>query len=877
MENNFKKPNTFIFDSYRINEANNTVSFLYSFDNSLNFTETITFSGHNNWQGANRALIEKIVFNLHLALGISYYKAYCPKKILIKSGALSKSEADFWNKLYTKGLGEFFYQNKLDWRGLINFPYQKNKISKSIKAELKDRALLPWGGGKDSAVAAELLKELGHNFTLISLRDSNIQKEAAKQTGHLRIINDRLMDSKLSELNKQGAYNGHVPISSIYSWTTILSAVLNNYRHIIFSNEASANFGNVKYLGAEINHQYSKSLEFENDLRNYLNNFISPDINYFSLLRQFSELKISQMFSHHEKYFPVFSSCNRNFSLNNKTATRWCGQCAKCAFSFSQLSAFIDRPKLIDIFGQNLFTKKELLPIFQELWGEKRFKPFDCVGTPSEVKAALLLAATKKEWRQDFIVKYFQKDIVSRIKDKGRLVSEALKNKSEHNIPENFRRTLILGYGLEGKFTHAYLRKKYPSFKFGLADLKNIAVKDKNLELFSGSNYLESIKKYEVIIKSPGISNLLPEIIAAQNSGREITSITNLFLSNYGEQTIGVTGTKGKSTTASLIFQILKAAHKKVYLVGNIGHDPLKYLLEKKDEQKIFVYELSSYQLAIANQGPHVSVFINIFPDHLPYHDGFSNYFKAKSNITNFQTSNDVFIFNPEYPTLKSLAQKTKAETINYLNQCSVKNNCIFYHSEKIISLDAIKLLGAHNIKNIMAAICAAKLYKVSNSIIKKALTNFSNLEHRLEFAGHYKNISFYDDAISTTPESTLAAIEVFKEKIDTIILGGEDRGYKFTALANRLAELKIANIVLFPNSGQRIIKEIAMSYAKRKVVPPKILETKNMVDAVKFAYKNTAPHKICLLSTASPSYSLFKDFKEKGNLFQAEIKKYGQ
>ena len=345
-------------------------------------------------------------------MGISYYKAYCPKKILIKSGSLSKLEADFWNKLYTKGLGEFFYKNKLDWRGLINFPYQKNIISKPVSAKLKNRALLPWGGGKDSAVAAELLKELGHDFTLINLRDSQIQKETAKQADRSRIINDRLMDPKLNELNKQGAYNGHVPISSIYSWTTILSAILNNYRHIIFANEASANFGNVKYLGTEINHQYSKSLEFENDFRNYLNNFISPEINYFSLLRQFSELKISKMISSHEKYFPVFSSCNRNFSLNSEARARWCGQCAKCAFSFSQLSAFIDRPKLINIFGQNLFAKKELLPIFQELWGEKRFKPFDCVGTPTEVKAALVLAANKKEWRQDFIVKYFQKNIL---------------------------------------------------------------------------------------------------------------------------------------------------------------------------------------------------------------------------------------------------------------------------------------------------------------------------------------------------------------------------------------------------------------------------------------------------------------------------------
>jgi len=872
-----KKPKKFIFESYSINKKANAFIFSYSFDNGLKFTETISLGGGKiNWKKINWLLVKKIAFNLHLVLGIGYYKAYCPKKIIIKSGVLSRPEAAFWNKLYTKGLGEFFYRNRIDYRNLINFPY-KDINSKPINLKSNERVLLPWGGGKDSCVSAELLKELGHDFTLITLRDSDIQRETAKITKHPRIINDRKIDPALIELNKQGVYNGHVPISAIYFWTTVLTAALYDYRQIVYSNEASANFGNVNYLGSEINHQYSKSLEFENDFRAYLKNFITPDINHFSLLRQFSDLKISQMFSHYDKYFPVFSSCNRNFSITKKAQTHWCGQCPKCLFTFSQLAAYIDRSKLIRIFGQNLLNQKELLPLFQELWGEKRFKPFDCVGTPNEVKASLFLAGAKKDWQKDAIIDYFQKNIAAKIKDPGKLISTALKNKSEHNIPADFRSTLILGYGKEGEFVYNYLRRKYPHFKISIADRNPLTLRDKNLNIFSGKNYLEAIKRHEVIIKSPGISDQTPEIIAAQNAGREITSITNIFLALYGRQTIGVTGTKGKSTTASLIYQILKAAGKKVFLIGNIGFDPLEHLLSPFDKQKIFVYELSSYQLSTAKYSPHISLFINIFPDHLPYHNGFNNYFKAKSNIANFQDKNDYFIFNGNYPAISKLRQKTQAQKIDYLKECSLQAGAIYYRREKIIARSEIRLLGDHNVKNIMAAICAAKLYKISKAAIKKALRKFTNLEHRLEFVGTYKKISFYDDAISTTPESTLAALEVFKEKIDTIILGGEDRGYKFAALAKRLAELKAANIILFPNSGKRIASALKVAYQEAGTKSPAMFSTTSMDEAVKFAYQNTKSGRICLLSTASPSYSLFKDFKEKGNLFQKAVKKYSK
>ena len=444
----------FIFEKYRLDRQKNTIYFFYSFNNGLNFTETLNLGSQKiSWSKINPKLLDRLLFNLHLVFGLGYYKAYAPHQIIIKSGILSKDEAAFWNKLYTKGLGEFFYKNKIDFRGLINFPYQARKTEPG-RINLSERSLLPWGGGKDSAVSAEILKSLGHDFTLISLRDSEVQKKTAAASGlkNKRLIINRTIDPRLIELNKNGVYNGHIPISAIYAWVTVLAAVVYDYRQIIYSNEHSANFGNVNYLGQEINHQYSKSLEFENDFRSYLKNFLTPDISYFSLLRAYSELKITKLFSRYPHYFSSFSSCNRNFSITKPANERWCGHCPKCAFVFSQLAAFLDRPTLIKIFNRDLLADPSLLPLYQELWGERKFKPFDCVGTPTEVKAALLLASQKKSWAADYIVKKFLKNVKPKIKNPGALINEALKNQAAPNIPLNFQKILMSTQIIHGAY-----------------------------------------------------------------------------------------------------------------------------------------------------------------------------------------------------------------------------------------------------------------------------------------------------------------------------------------------------------------------------------------------------------------------------------------
>ncbi|MFA6171392.1 MAG: hypothetical protein WCW77_02725 [Patescibacteria group bacterium] len=429
-----KSIDTFAFEKFELDKFRNEIRFFYRLGEKTNFVETLKLKNKAAWDKINKAALNEALFGLHLAMGVSYWKAYCPKKIIIKSGALSKAQADYWNKLYTIGLGEFYYKNKIDFRKLVKFPFADKKTL-PVKIGIKNSFLVPVGGGKDSIVSAELLNSGHFNFSLFSLGDSKIQKEVSRIIGKKRILFERTLDKKL--LGLKGAYNGHIPISSIYSFSALLAGILYGYKYIIFSNEQSANFGNVKYLGKNINHQYSKSFEAEKDFNNYVQKFITPDITTFSLLRPFSELKISEIFSRHKKYFPYFSSCNNNFKIKGKSKKRWCGKCPKCAFVFSQLSAFLSKKELLGIFEKNLYDDRKLLGLYLELLGKKDIKPFDCVGTPEEVTAGMELALKKGELNNSFILKQYSNKITPGIKNKRGLINAALKIHAI-NLPGGF-------------------------------------------------------------------------------------------------------------------------------------------------------------------------------------------------------------------------------------------------------------------------------------------------------------------------------------------------------------------------------------------------------------------------------------------------------
>ena len=308
---------SFVFKGYKANISSGRAEFNYEINGGkkeLSFTEKIYFSPVVS--SIPPILLKAILNNLMLILGISYWKIYCPKEIVIENNFLTKNQAEFWNTVYTKGLGEFFYKNDIDFRGLIQFPSARQNSEKAISFPRKDRTFLGLGGGKDSIVAAEILKKQNKDFDLFTVGTSEIQEGVANLIGKKPILIKRELDSKLFELNKEkGVYNGHIPISIIYAFLGLLASVLYDYSSVVVGNEKSANYGNVIYLGEIINHQWSKSEEFEKLFNEYVGKYITESVSYFSLLRNMSELEVMKEFVKYPKYFKAFSSCNRNFKI----------------------------------------------------------------------------------------------------------------------------------------------------------------------------------------------------------------------------------------------------------------------------------------------------------------------------------------------------------------------------------------------------------------------------------------------------------------------------------------------------------------------------------------------------------------------------------
>ena len=433
---------------------------------------------------------------------------------------------------------------------------------------------------------------------------------------------------------------------------------------------------------------------------------------------------------------------------------------------------------------------------------------------------------------------------------------------------ENFKnkKILILGFGREGVDTFLFLRKLFPKKTIGIADrnekIASSAIRRRGgINWHLGKNYLKSLKNYDIIIKTPGIPIHLPDVESAFKQ-KKITSQTEIFFQNCPGMIIGITGTKGKSTTTALIYNILKQTGKKAHLVGNIGEPVLKYL-NKSTKNDYFVCELSSHQLYNIKKSPHIAVLLNIYPEHLDYCKTFTEYANSKANITKYQNKKDYLIFDSKNKTTLRLASLAQGKKI----PINIKN------ISKIIPLKEIPLLGDHNLKNISAAIEVAKILKIPKVKITLGIKTFKPLEHRLENVGTFKGITFYNDALSTIPEATISAIEALGKNVQTIMLGGFDRNIKFENLAKKVLKSKIKNVILFPTTGEKIWREI--NKWNRGQLNPFFVD--NMKDAVKIAYENTEKGKICLLSTASTSFSIFRDYKEKGDLFKKFVKQFAK
>lgn len=379
----------------------------------------------------DKNLLKKMLFSLGLCELPSYWKPTCSPNIIIECGVLDEKQIAWLKKLMLNGLGEFFYTNGItpgeDFVNItstgVDYPFTDNNEYSGY--------LIAVGGGKDSIVSLEILKNEPDRHAFI-MNNRKVCFESAEVGGITDIINpSRLFDKKIIELNNEGFLNGHTPISSCIAFIAYISAYLNGIKYIVLSNEASSNEASVK--GTNINHQYSKSFEFENDFRWYVNNYLTNKIEYFSLLRPLSELEIMKIFSKYPKYFKHFISCNNGGKRKNIGVTDgWCLSCPKCLFIYLIMSYFVDEETMIDVFGENMLDNKEMLNYFLELLGKTDNKPFECVGTIEEVNYVvnnLILRGYDKPYLLDYYKNHFKVE-----KPDDKILTEL---NEEHNLNQH--------------------------------------------------------------------------------------------------------------------------------------------------------------------------------------------------------------------------------------------------------------------------------------------------------------------------------------------------------------------------------------------------------------------------------------------------------
>ncbi|MBE6904613.1 MAG: hypothetical protein E7480_08420 [Ruminococcaceae bacterium] len=391
----------FIYKSFKYEHKDDVLSIDYLFE----ISGLCEFTPH--WEipcksFKNSSEIEKLVFSLGMAELVSYWKITCSPLVTVEAGFVDSEMVKWWKKLYFHGLGEFFYVNKIDAdpESFMQIESKGQKITVSSQKRSLEGALIPVGGGKDSAVSIELLKASGIPLQCYIINPRKATLDTVRVSGLDSINVKRTLDKNMLELNKQGFLNGHTPFSAIVAFSSVLTAFLNNKKYVALSNEASANESTV--LNSTVNHQYSKSLEFERDLRNYQKKYIDCEVEYFSFLRPLCELQIAGIFSKLTKYHDIFRSCN----VGSKTDI-WCAKCAKCLFVYIILSPFMSEKELTCIFGANLLDDISLKPLFDGLIGKIPEKPFECVGSRDEINAAICMTI-KKSTKLPALLEYYK-------------------------------------------------------------------------------------------------------------------------------------------------------------------------------------------------------------------------------------------------------------------------------------------------------------------------------------------------------------------------------------------------------------------------------------------------------------------------------------
>lgn len=428
-------------------------------------------------------------------------------------------------------------------------------------------------------------------------------------------------------------------------------------------------------------------------------------------------------------------------------------------------------------------------------------------------------------------------------------ITEYIKDKS----------VLILGFGREGQSTYNYIRKHLPQKELTISDKNKPAVNDDNVNVIFGEDYLKSLGNFDIVFKSPGIA-FLDDVTYPDTT--EITCQTDMFLRFCKPTVVGITGSKGKTTTSTLIYEMLKHGGVKTCLIGNIGVPVFE--MADEDEDLVAVIEMSSHQLEFTTVSPHVAVLVNIYQEHLDhYKTGFRGYVDAKLNIAVHQNTEDYLIYNPEQE-LEGIVDWEKVIKGNRkpVTFTDAKNDA--FVNELWKSTNHLK--GEHNRQDIAYALTVARIFGVGDDAVREAIKNFGGIEHRMEYVGVVEDIIWYNDSIATIPTAVMGAVKALGN-VDTLLFGGLDRGIDYSDFIEYLARCDIRNLVGLPETGHNIIKAL-----KEKGADKSFFCARDMEDAVKKCAEITEKGKSCLFSPAAASYNYYKNFEEKGRHYKAVI-----
>ena len=433
----------------------------------------------------------------------------------------------------------------------------------------------------------------------------------------------------------------------------------------------------------------------------------------------------------------------------------------------------------------------------------------------------------------------------------------------------------ILGFGREGMSTYKFIRRHLPNKFITIIDKKDVSdlVNDDSVNIVYGDNYLDNLDSYDLIIKTPGISF---KDINIESIKDKITSQLQLLLEVFKNNTIGITGTKGKSTTSTLIYKIIKEQGYDTYLLGNIGN-PMFDDIEKFNSNTYLVIEMSSLQLEFVNTSPHIGIVLNLLEDHLDHAGTVYHYHECKMNMFKYQESNDYSIYSlDDINTVNWLSNNKYLSNIYKVTlNNKQENNTIYLDNDNIVFNNNIlynknserNLLGDHNLSNIMFSLLVSNILNLDINKTIESINTFNPLEHRMELVGTYNGITYYNDSIATIPMATINAINALKD-VDTLIFGGMDRGIDYSDLKDFLSKSNINNLICMPTTGYKIGEEI-----KKLVNNKNIYFIETLKEAVEKAKIVTQKGKICLMSPAASSYEYFKNFEEKGNKYKEYIR----